>query len=79
MVTQVNIHEAKTQLSALIARVLAGERVTIAKAGQPVVDLVVHRPARVIIGSGTDSYRHDPDVFDGSDPEIDALFYGSAG
>ena len=79
MVTQVNIHEAKTHLSALIARVIAGEKVTIAKAGRPMVDLVAHRSSSVTIGLGKDSYRHDPDVFDGTDPEIDALFYGSAG
>lgn len=40
----VNIHEAKTQLSRLIERVLMGEEVTIAKAGTPVAKLVpVHR------------------------------------
>ena len=33
MTVQVNIHEAKSQLSALIAKVIAGEQVTIAKAG----------------------------------------------
>lgn len=36
----VNIHEAKTQLSKLLARVLAGEEITIAKAGRPVARLV---------------------------------------
>jgi prevent-host-death family protein len=36
----VNIHEAKTQLSRLIERVLLGEDVTIARAGTPVARLV---------------------------------------
>jgi prevent-host-death family protein len=36
---QVNIHDAKTQLSKLIERACNGEEVTIAKAGRPVVRL----------------------------------------
>ena len=39
----VNIHDAKTQLSRLIARVERGERIVIARAGKPVAEL---RPAR---------------------------------
>lgn len=38
--TQSTIHEAKSQLSKLIQRALAGEDVVIAKAGKPVVRLV---------------------------------------
>ena len=34
-----NIHEAKTHLSRLIERALAGEEVTIAKSGKPLVRL----------------------------------------
>jgi prevent-host-death family protein len=37
---QVNIHEAKTQLSRLLTRVEGGEEVIIAKAGKPVAKLV---------------------------------------
>ena len=37
--TIVNIHEAKTHLSKLLARVRAGERIVIAKAGVPVAVL----------------------------------------
>lgn len=40
----VNIHEAKTQLSALIARAEAGEEVVIARANRPVVRLVPVAP-----------------------------------
>lgn len=36
----VNIHEAKTHFSKLIERALAGEEVTIARAGRPVARLV---------------------------------------
>lgn len=35
-----NIHEAKTHLSKLVERVLAGEDIVIAKAGKPMVRLV---------------------------------------
>lgn len=37
---EVNIHEAKTQLSKLIQQALEGEDVIIAKAGTPLVRLV---------------------------------------
>jgi prevent-host-death family protein len=37
---QVNVHEAKTQLSKLLARVAAGEEIVIAKGGKPVARLV---------------------------------------
>ncbi len=37
---EVNIHEAKTNLSSLIVRAEAGEEVIIARAGKPVVKLV---------------------------------------
>ena len=45
--TTVNVHEAKTQLSRLLARVAGGEEIVIARAGKPVARLLpVH-------GSGT--------------------------
>lgn len=37
---EVNVHEAKTQLSKLLARVEAGEEIVIARAGKPVARLV---------------------------------------
>jgi prevent-host-death family protein len=39
----VNIHEAKTHLSRLLVRVMAGEEVIIAKAGKPVARLVPYK------------------------------------
>lgn len=40
MSATVNVHEAKTHLSRLIERAMAGEEITIAKAGKPQVRLV---------------------------------------
>ncbi len=40
MTVTVNIHEAKTHLSRLLARVQAGEEIVIAHAGKPVARLV---------------------------------------
>ena len=40
MPTQVNIHEAKTHFSRLVARAAAGEEIVISKAGAPVAKLV---------------------------------------
>ena len=36
----VNMHEAKTNFSRLVAAAVAGEQITIAKAGKPMVKLV---------------------------------------
>jgi len=41
---QVNIHEAKTQFSRLIAAVEQGEEIVIARYGQPIAKLVAIRP-----------------------------------
>jgi prevent-host-death family protein len=47
----VNIHQAKTHLSALLARVESGEEVLIAKAGRPIARLVpVQTPAQRELG-----------------------------
>ena len=49
--TEVNIHEAKTQLSRLLRLVAAGEEVIIASAGKPVARLVpVEQPPRRLLG-----------------------------
>ena len=41
----VNIHEAKTQFSKLIARVEAGEEIVIARGGTPVARLIALGPS----------------------------------
>ena len=42
---QVNIHEAKTQLSRLLEEVEGGERIAIARAGEPIAVLVPYKAA----------------------------------
>jgi len=42
----VNVHEAKSRLSALVEAALAGEDVVIARAGKPVARLVAYRAQR---------------------------------
>jgi prevent-host-death family protein len=44
-VKQVNVHEAKTQLSRLLEDVEAGERIVIARAGEPVAVLSPYKTA----------------------------------
>jgi prevent-host-death family protein len=43
---QVNVHEAKTQLSRLLQAVEDGEEIVIARNGEPVAKLVAHLPER---------------------------------
>jgi len=70
MSVQVNIHEAKTHLSKLLARVREGEEVIIAKAGKPVARLipVVEQPVRRVPGSAKGKLMIAPD-FDAPLPE----------
>lgn len=42
----VNMHEAKTKLSALVEEALKGEQVIIGKAGKPLVRLVPFQPEK---------------------------------
>ncbi len=75
----VNIHAAKTQLSRLIAEVVAGEEVVISKAGKPLVRLVAvaasggPRPLGVLAGQVVEAV----DCW-APDAETNALFYGGA-
>ncbi len=73
----VNVHEAKTHLSRLLERVEAGETVTIARAGQPIADLVPHAQADIIWGGLAGQIVYDPDTFDDVDDRIVAEFEGS--
>ena len=71
----VNIHEAKTHLSRLLARVAAGEDVTIAKAGRPVARLVPVRPPAGQRQAGMDRGRYEvPADFDAEVAEITESF-----
>lgn len=77
--TQVNVYEAKTQLSRLLDRALAGEEVIIARAGAPLVRLVpVTRPEGTRPGRGAWAGRAQmADDFDAPSPEVLAAFTGS--
>jgi prevent-host-death family protein len=66
----VNIHEAKTQLSKLIARVEAGEEIIIARDGSPVARLVAVRKPTAKRVSGRDRGLFSvPEDFDAPLPE----------
>lgn len=74
---QVNIHEAKTQLSKLLKQVALGEEVIIAKAGKPVAKLVPFMeppPARRTLGENRGKILWISPDFDKEDPELTALF-----
>ncbi|MBI4096485.1 MAG: type II toxin-antitoxin system Phd/YefM family antitoxin [Candidatus Levybacteria bacterium] len=72
-----NIHQAKTNLSKLIAMTLAGEDVIIAKAGKPVAKIVAYKeklkPRKLGLLKGK---IFVPDNFNDEDEEINKLFYG---
>jgi len=69
--TQVNIHEAKTQLSRLLKKVAEGEEVVIARNGEPVARLVPVEPPRKkrILGQYAGEIWISPDFDDPVDPE----------
>ena len=66
----VNIHEAKTHLSRLLADVAKGEEVIIAKAGHPIARLVPfeERVRQRVFGKDAGSFDV-PDDFDAPLPE----------
>jgi prevent-host-death family protein len=65
-VKQVNVHEAKTQLSRLLEEVEAGERIVIARAGEPVAVLAPYTAAtrrrRLGLFAGEATIHDDFDV-----------------
>ncbi|HEX4322685.1 MAG TPA: type II toxin-antitoxin system prevent-host-death family antitoxin [Acidobacteriaceae bacterium] len=53
--TQVNLYEAKTQLSSLVERAAKGEEIIIAKAGKPMARLIpIEVPAKIYREYGQD-------------------------
>lgn len=72
MTTTVNVHEAKTHLSKLLARAAAGERIVIAKAGKPFAELgpITERPTKRILGLDRGLVIIHPD-FDDPLPEFE--------
>ena len=73
--TSVNIHEAKTRLSQLVAKVETGEDVVICRDGKPVAKLVRIQPKkRAKFGFMKGQIWMSPD-FDKPDPDFEKLFY----
>jgi prevent-host-death family protein len=74
---EVNIHEAKTNLSRLILQAEAGEEVIIARAGRPAVKLVpvVTTMPRKFKAGALKGRLFVPDNFLDPDPELESLFY----
>ena len=76
---KVNVHEAKTQLSRILEEVEAGERVIIARAGEPVAVLSPYRtairPRRLGLFAGQATIHAD---FDELPADIDAAFGGES-
>jgi prevent-host-death family protein len=78
----VNIHAAKTQLSQLVARAEKGERITIARAGKPVAQLVPapkHRRRKAPIDDPLlrlDEWSFDGPVGKVTNADIDRIVYG---
>jgi prevent-host-death family protein len=70
MAVQVNVHEAKTHFSRLLARVKKGQEIVIAKAGKPIARLVPikERLVRRMPGSAKSQLFISPD-FDAPLPE----------
>ena len=75
---QVNMHEAKTQLSKLVERAVAGDHVYIAKNGKLMVRLEPITPGLKPrkLGTGKEHIFSVPGPNEPEDPEIIAMFYG---
>jgi len=76
---RVNIHDAKTHLSRLIARAQKGEEIIIAKAGKPVAKLVAlasgSRRPKPGLGKGT--IKVHGEITDPlPDDVLDSFYYG---
>lgn len=72
----VNSYEAKTHLSKLIRRALDGERIVIAKAGKPLVELLPFRQQERRVGGIWKGQVHMAGDFDASLPELEQEIYG---
>jgi prevent-host-death family protein len=82
---QVNIHAAKTQLSALVERAAQGEPFVIAKAGKPMVTVIPYQTARsktakrIGFLKGQIKIPPDFDIDKIMEDEIIEMFYGPSG
>ncbi len=74
---QVNMHEAKSRLSELAEIVLKGEKVVIAKAGKPILDLVPHiTEKKPRVPGGYEKEIKMSDEFDKTPDDLISLFEG---
>lgn len=72
----VNSYEAKTHLSRLIRRALDGERIVIARAGKPLVELLPYREQERRVGGIWKGKVHMADDFDDPLTELEQEIYG---
>jgi prevent-host-death family protein len=76
----VNMHEAKTHFSKLIAQVEEGGTVVIAKAGKPVARIVpIAEPSKAALpelGFLKGQFKAPPDIKKAFEDEINEMFYG---
>jgi len=78
--TMIGVTQAKAQLSALVERAAAGEKIVITKYGKPVAKLTALEPAQKPrhlkreFGFWEQHGLKLPDNFNDPDPEIEALF-----
>ena len=76
---QINIHEAKTQLSRLVEQAAKGEPFIIAKAGKPMVTVIPYAPPPDPAGRGgflAGQIEVPPDFDSLGKEEIAAMFEG---
>lgn len=78
----VNIHDAKTRLSQLVARAAAGEPFIIARAGKPLVKVTrlddSDRPKKRRLGMLEGKYTVPDDIKGPFRKEIEEMFYGDS-
>jgi antitoxin (DNA-binding transcriptional repressor) of toxin-antitoxin stability system len=76
MTIQVNIHEAKTTLSALLSKVAKGEEVIIAKSGKPTAILSKYQgePKKRKFGAWKNKFEFNEEQFDEPISEIEEYF-----
>lgn len=72
----VNSYEAKTHLSKLIQRALDGERIVIAKAGKPLVELLPFREQERRVGGIWKGRGRMSDDFDEPLSDLEREIYG---
>ena len=76
--TKVNVHEAKTQLSRLLAEVEEGATIIIARNGKPIAELIpISKKSKPLSGLWRDRMVISED-FDDEDAEINRLFEGGS-